>query len=214
MLRSIDVVGYLFLPRIRGLAIRGVAKTEGRVAARRYSLSDCARPTAETTLLTAMAALLSHRCAISPRCYPALSLRYAPNGETPNPREEQITHNVDAPQHPTSIVSAATAASCAAVRRADGWVPRPIGVYCFWFCFPCFLSPSFSGSLFFCRVVARFFFGELYRCSTVVWQVFLSRWLSTLAATAGWSSRYRGPSPRGEGLWQVPDWNLFHVGAH
>ena len=59
-----------------------------------------------------------------------------------------------------------------------------------------------------------FFFGELYRCSTAVWPVFLSRWLSTLAATAGWNSRYKGPSPRGEGLWQVPDWKWFHVGAH
>jgi len=29
--------GYLFLSRIRGLAIRGVAETEGRAAARRYS---------------------------------------------------------------------------------------------------------------------------------------------------------------------------------
>ena len=54
-------------------------------------ISDCARLTAETALLTAMiAALLSRRCAISPRCCPALSFRYAPNGEAPNPREEQM----------------------------------------------------------------------------------------------------------------------------
>jgi len=53
-------------------------------------ISDCARPTAEAALLTAMAALLSRRCAISPCCCPALSLHHAPNGEAPNPREEQI----------------------------------------------------------------------------------------------------------------------------
>jgi len=61
-----------------------------QLAALAALISDCARPTAETALLTAMAALLSRRCAISPRCCPALSFCYAPNGETPNPREEQI----------------------------------------------------------------------------------------------------------------------------
>jgi len=46
------------------------------------------------------------------------------------------------------------------IDELDGWDPRPIGVYyyyryCFLFIhFLCFLSPSFSGSLFFCRVVA------------------------------------------------------------
>jgi len=58
-----------------------------------------------------------------------------------------------------------------------------------------------------------FFFEELYRCWTLAWPVLLSRWLST-GGYGGWSSRYRGLSPRGEGLWQVPDWNMFHVGAH
>jgi len=55
--------------------------TAAQLAAVAALISDCARPTAEAALLTAMAALLSRRCAISPRCCPALSLRYAPNGE-------------------------------------------------------------------------------------------------------------------------------------
>ena len=37
-----------------------------------------------------------------------------------------------------------------------GGVQDPSASIVFWFCFPCFLSFSFSGSLFFCRVVARF----------------------------------------------------------
>ena len=59
--------------------------TAAQLAAVAALISDRARPTAETALLTAMSALLSRRCVISPRCCPALSLRYAPNGKTPNP---------------------------------------------------------------------------------------------------------------------------------
>jgi len=69
--------------------------TAAQLAAVAALISDCARPTAKTALLTAMAALLSRRCAESPRCCPALDLRYAPNGETPNPREEQINSLLD-----------------------------------------------------------------------------------------------------------------------
>jgi len=66
--------------------------TAAQLAAVAALISDCARSTAEAALLllTAMAALLSRRCAIPPpRCFPALSLRYALNGETPNPQEEE-----------------------------------------------------------------------------------------------------------------------------
>jgi len=100
------------------------------------------------------------------------------------------------------------ATSCAAVRRADGWGPKPVGVYRFWFRFPCscFPSPSFSDSLFFCRVVARFFFGELYRCSTVSWPVLPSRWLSTGGIRRVGAADTGVPPSRveveGEGLWQ------------
>ena len=77
-----------------------------------------------------------------------------------------------------SDISAATAVSCAAVRRADGRDPRPIGVhrFCFVFCASFLL---FSQALFSFVGWWPVFFGELYRCSTVSWPVYLSLGLST-----------------------------------